>query len=293
MDFSTILELYYSHLKSTRTVKEYSYIINLFETFTTKNFLDCNQEDALSFSKHMAGLAAAGEISRKTYYSRISVLNSISSYIENNNLIPDYHNIFKRIIVLIDNEHVTVSDLPDFHDLSCILEAAKSNLRDFTIFSLCIKCGLSCSQLCSLNEESLLYDNENKLSGLRIISGRNYNDILLPDDICAILTSYLSEFAIDNDSLFKNSHGKPLKIRTLQRILQKYVVECKGRLNRSNITFQQLRHAAIFYMKHGGASDEDIAKYTDLSVRTILRYNKISEGLPDAATNSVLSINYQ
>lgn len=293
MDFDTIFSLYSSRFKNTRTVQNYISVIEKLRTVTGKDFLDCTADDAAFFCKELERQQLEGRISYNTCYARISMLSSIGEYIEKEQLIAGYTNVFSSSrIAWIDNDIKHV-DLPLLADLEIIMEAARLNCRDFTILSLVIKCGLSLSELHNLNTDCLLYDHDSVIAGLRISSGKSCVDIVLPDDVAHILSLYMASMAFPaGSSLFRNTRGNALSIRSFQRMLAKYVDDCSSQLIRKDINFRQLRHLAIYYMKQGGASQSDIAAYTGLTEKTITRYNKLSSDCAaDAASYSVLSVN--
>lgn len=292
---NTIWPAFIQKFRSVRSVDNYRYILNDFYRFTGRSFELCQTSDAKEYDKYLEQLEYATDsrkIKHSTHVEKISTLRSIGDFIESCNFIPGYENPFNQVIVKAVEPDLASNDIPTVEDLERLFNAATDSPMDFLLFLLAGKCALSISQICALTMNDLAENLDGELSGLILRNGRYSHTILLPDDVLAALKNYL-DVKSPSDSLFVNKRHTPLKKRDLQRIIKRYTEKLSDELYMPGLTFQDLRHAAIKYMKIGGATDEEIAQYTGISTPGMFsRYNKISEEDMDYAVSySVLSVN--
>lgn len=291
----TIWPAFCQKLKTDDSRNNYKYILDDFMRFTGMSFELCDASQAKAYDEYLVKLEVSeGEtrIKHSTHVARISCLRSIADFILKCNFVPGYDNPFNHIVVKGVEQTIEYQDMPTIEDMEILFQASKNTPMDFLIFLLAGKCGLSTSQICSLKMTDLTMNEDNKLSGLTIRKGKYSHVILLPDDVLSALHTYLNTKE-PSESLFVNKRHNPLSERDLQRMLKKYLSSLGDRLYKKNFTISELRHAAVKYMKIGGATDSEIADYTGIATPNMYqRYNKISSDEMDrAVTYSVLSVN--
>lgn len=292
---NTIWPAFSQKLKSDKSCNNYRSIVNDFCRFTEKSFEHGSKDDALMYDKHLSELEysdGASHIRHSTHVARISCLRSLSDFIVKCNFIDNYENPFLYIVIKAENPDLTDYDIPTIEDLELLFDAAASSPRDFLIFLLAGKCALSTSQICNLKLSDIAFDENDKLSGLTLRDGRYSHTILLPDDVLSALQNYL-DCKAPSESLFINKRKTPLKPRDLQRMVKNYTFMLNSSLYKKNLTLEELRHAAIKYMRIGNATNEEIAFYTGACTPGMYsRYNKVSrEDMAQAASYSILSVN--
>lgn len=292
---NTIWPAFCQKLKSSDSRDNYKYILDDFYRFTGLSYELCTKDNALAYDRHLERLEyqdGKNKIKHSTHVARISCLRSVGDFISKCNFIPDYENPFLYVIVKAVDAELNDTDIPSIEDMEYLFRAAENSPRDFLIFLLAGKCALSTSQICALKMTDLAMNEDGKLSGLTIRNGNYSHTILLPDDVLVALHRYL-EIREPSEQLFINKRHTKLKERDLQRLLKKYTSELRDVLCKKDFTISELKHAAVKYMRIGGATDEEIAKYTGaVTPGMFTRYNKVSdEDMDKAVSYSVLSVN--
>ena len=84
-----------------------------------------------------------------------------------------------------------------------------------------------------------------------------------------------------SEYLFSNKKGNQLRIRDLERLYKKYVLDNMDQ----QYTLQDLRNAAVVYMLKGGASSGMVADYINIDYGWMHRYNTAVSKLELAAVD--------
>lgn len=296
----TIWPGYIQKFKTERTIQNYGYIVDAFIRYNGKSFELANEDDAKSYEAYLSRLTKLDSTDKQhinitTYSSNLSVLRSLSDFILKCNFIENYKNIFQNIKNPVIDTEIRWKDMPLIEDLEVLFEAAKESTRDFLIFSLAAKCALSTSQITKLRTDDIVHDKDGRITGLCIKSGKfsSFN-IALPEDVKKTVERYMSSIN-HAGPLFLNSQDRGLNSKALQRLLKSYLDrnDVSDRLHRKDFTLQEMRHAAIKYMKIGEVDEADIAKYIGMAnANNLARYRTVTdEEMEQAAKYSVLSVN--
>lgn len=296
-EFINTIWIFFRTKLSGRTQKEYFAVIKNFSKLTGRDPLKINREAVSKYTDYIKEKLESGRLSYTTAQMRISVMRTICEYIRfiMNEKGYEYFNYFNDISLPDIDKTIKEEMLPTVNELNYILEQAKKDNNDmvFIIFSLIIKCGLTSSEISSLNVEYIMLDINNNFC-INFPSKKGVTRIIkLPDDISDLIDSYISTNAIYEGALFYNKRKTRLKVRDAERILNKYIKRgIENKKIKKHFTMQSMRHAAIQYMLKGGASEEAVADYTGITTKWMPRYRRIvnSSLLSDAADYNIIEI---
>lgn len=290
---NTIWPAYIQKFKSKKSISNYRRAVDFFFEFTGVSFEDATKKMAIQYDEYLTKLenAETGKIKHNTHISRLYMLRSVGDFISKCNFIENYQNPFEDMVIEKLNIDLTSNDIPLLHDMEILFEAARNNPRDFLIFMLAAKCGLTTGEILSLRINSIIY-SEGEPIGLAIKKNNYTRSIMIPDDVKEALVEYLNCYDLTNELFLNTKRNTPLAERGLQRILKEYVNNIAPLINSRNITLSDMRHAAVKYMKMGGAEDAQIASYMgNKSVDMYSRYNNVSyNDLEKGISYSLLSI---
>ncbi len=168
----------------------------------------------------------------------------------------------------------------------------ENRLRDYTILTLFLNCGMRLAELCGLSFSSLADD----LSWIRVLGKGSKERVLYLNDACrAALSEYLvlrrSMKSRDQDALFLNRSGNRLGHQGVQLLVQKYL-NLAG-LSAGHYSVHKLRHTAATLMYSTGNVDVRVLKdilgheqlnttqiYTHVSdsqMRDAMQFNPLSD----------------
>lgn len=289
----TIWPAFSAKLRSAKSIVNYQAAIKEFSEFTGVSFELTTIKHVSDYEMYLTKLEQNDKkIKTSTHASKMFRLKSVADFIEECHLISDYNNPFRDIKIDTPEWMLSDKDMPLLHDLEILLESAKENTRDFLIFMLAAKCGLTTGEILNLTIDDLIFDENRKVISLNIRKPRFSRNILIPDDISNIISEYLSTFEGEKE-LFLNSRNKPVTEKYLQRLIGSYMDKLSDELSGRRMTLTDLRHAAIKYMKMGGASNEEIAAYIgNVNAYMLSRYDEVSyNNMEKGIKYSVLSVN--
>lgn len=271
---------FYEANLSERTRRNYYNVVKGYIKLVGHTPLILTDNDVNKYYLYLENRLKRGQLSYSTVQMRISVMKSLCEYIrhrENSNG-KEYINYFNNIILPDKDKTITEEQLPDIEELNALLELVryKADETAYMIFSLILKCGLTASEISSLDFEFLAADKNNNLY-INLPARRKISRIIkLPDDISRIFAQYLDNCNRISGAIFLNHRGTRIKVRDAERLLKKYIQEGieLGNIKHS-FTMQDMRLCAVKYMLLGGADSDKVADYTGITTRWMSRYRRL------------------
>ena len=265
-DFLVFLEVEKGY--SAKTIREYSYDLQMFENFNEDKSLEkCTTTDLRRFFLHLK---------RDKSYAPRSLHRKICS-------LKSFYKFLKKEAFISANpaENIESPKIPKSLPKTITIEEAftllnaPKNIRDKTVLYLLYGTGMRVSELSDLNIKNL--DLKNRL--IRIVEGKGGKDriIPLPDLIIPIIEEYLVSRRKDTDSpaLILNRSGQRLTSRSIQRLVKKYKEQAN--FQEKKVTPHTLRHA---FATHLLANSVDIRVIQELlghaSLSTTQLYTHVS-----------------
>lgn len=296
------IELFINYLrikqKSENTIKSYKVDLCMFYDFllskhnfnkVTPKYLDeislSELDEFLSYSKDKKSVASSTQNRRKSSLQAYFKYLAEYDYIKNNiSLRLQAPKIEKRLPV-----YMTLNESKQ------LLNTIDDNIRDKTIITLFLNCGLRLSELISINTSDISFETKT----MKIVGkGDKQRTIYLNDACIRILQEYLQERKefqkqIKNkeskNALFLNRYGGRISKVGVERIVKKYIEQLG--LDK-HITPHKLRHTfATIMFKYGNV---DIRKLQEIlghsNVNTTTIYTHVDdEQLHDAVQNNPLN----
>lgn len=138
---------------------------------------------------------------------------------------------------------------------------SKNRLRDYTILTLFLNCGLRLSELVGIS----INDIDAEIASLRVIGkGRKERTVYLNDACQSALTSYLSERLSskhknpNEKALFLSRLDQRISAKTVQAMVYKYLR--RAGLESKQYSVHKLRHTAATLMYQSGQVDVRVLK---------------------------------
>ena len=178
---------------------------------------------------------------------------------------------------------------PSIKQMNTVLSATEDDIMMFTIISICFRCALTVSEICNLKFSDVVEEDLGRLCFI-VKGSKSPRVVKIPDDVKEILFRYVDQYP-GEDFLFRNSKNQKLLTRTLQYRLRS--IMDRADLSKT-FTFQDIRNAAIIYMRQGGVTNADLVKYAGLSSeKWVSRFDGVIDGLDLAPCDySHISIKY-
>lgn len=271
---------FYEATLSVGTRKNYYNVVKGYIKIVGKEPLNLTFEDTEKYCKYLETRITSGRLSYSTALMRISVMRSLCEYIRHRlNLSgKNYINYFNEITLAEPDKNISNEQLPSEEELNNLLNTINDSKDSMTflICSLVLKCGLTTSEISSLEAEYILLDNNNSLCIQFPAKKKITRIIKLPTDISQLVLMYMENNQIFSGPLFYNKHHTKLKVRDAERLLKKYIKQCleRGVINQE-FTMQTMRHAAIKYMLLGGVGEDEVAEYCGITTKWMSRYRKV------------------
>ena len=170
---------------------------------------------------------------------------------------------------------------------------SRNTVRDYTIITLFLNCGMRVSELCGINVSDL----DSSLRSLRVVGKGNKERIIYLNDACrASLSEYLSlrngekYKSVAEKALFLSEQNNRMGVKSVQWMVYKYL-EMAGYGSR-HLSVHKLRHTAATLMYQSGAVDvrvlKDILGHEQLNTTQI--YTHVSnKNMEDAMQMNPLS----
>ncbi len=253
---------------SPKTIREYSYDLQMFNTFNSERSIEMRTTtDLRRFFLHLK---------REKKYSPRSLHRKICS-------LKSFYKFLKKEAFISTNPAENIESpkipksLPKTISVEETLQLLRTpdNIRDRTILFLLYGTGMRVSELSNLNVDCVDLDNRM----LRIIGGKGNKDRLipLPDVLIPIIEEYLENRRQDSSTsaLILNRSGDRLTSRSIQRLVKKYREQAN--LQDKKLTPHTLRHA---FATHLLANSVDIRVIQELlghaSLSTTQLYTHVS-----------------
>lgn len=273
----TIWSSFSINLKSTRTKDNYYSTLCMICDFTKCDFLDITRSQAQNYFDSL--LEPRGDkkrLSLTTVQSRLSMLSSIATYIEENKKNFNLDNSFSNIYLYINlpelSDYLKPDNIPTIKELNSILKASSSDPMMYLIFALVIKCGFTASEVCKIKQSHVVEDKAGRFC-VEIHEKNKTRYVKLSEDLVKIFLDYPKP---SGEYLFYNARGLNLKVRNLELYVRKYVSLAGVS---KNYTLQDIRNAAICYLKASGVDDISVSKYVGVEGRWMYRYDYVLEEL--------------
>lgn len=195
---------------------------------------------------------------------KLSAIRSLYKY-----LTQKTHQLDKNPAADIDSPRLKKS-LPKHltvNESIALLEAVKNNtenkhrIRDYTIITMFLNCGMRLSELCSINFSDL----DPELRSLRVVGKGSKERIIYLNDACrAALNDYIPVRLAEHtegqreSALFISSRGQRISNKTVQYLVKKHLGEAG--LEYKHLSTHKLRHTAATLMYQSGQVDIRVLK---------------------------------
>lgn len=297
-EFINKIWVYFETNLTTRTRKEYWNVVNLFTNCVGHDPYELTLQDANKFYRYLLDRINNQTLSYTTGVMRYSVMRSICDFIKNYKTShgENYTNYFRDFTIPEQDKTINEADLPTLKEIDKVLNKALecNDYRAFTIFSLCLKLGLTNTEVCHLQYENIAVVDDSHLA-ITLPPAKRITRILgLDKDISKILDKYIKEYQVSSGALFYNNRKNPIKMRDTERLLLKYIDLINEEEDNSvrPFTMQSLRHVAFIMMLKGGASNNSVAKFGGITTKWMGRYERLvgKESVDMTGALSILSI---
>lgn len=227
--------------KASATLEKYMRDIKTFSEWSSGSELD--KRKVLDYKEYLIGKFAPASVN--------SVLSSLNSFFEFNNwyeLKVKMLKIQKQIFAQKDKELSKV-------EYERLLDAAKakSNQKLYLLMQTICSSGIRVSELQYITVEAI------KLRKATINCKGKMRIVILPKELCRMLTEYAKTQNITSGSVFVTKTGKPLDRSTIWKMMKAL---CKSaRVSKNKVFPHNLRHlfARTFYMLQ-----KDIVRLADI-----------------------------
>jgi site-specific recombinase XerD len=267
-------------LKNKRAHQNYYSIVCMLCDNAKSDFLDLSPALAQSyFDSLTTQKPKKRRIALSTIQSRLSAMRSISSYILENREKYDISTSYTNVFLFIDipplDENVKREDIPTVKELNDILISSSEDAMMFLIFSMVIRCGFAASEICKMKVSQICEDAANNFS-VTFHEKNRTRYVKLPEDVVMVLLDYRRFIKVSQEYMFYNKKGHVLKVRNLETLVRKYVSLAGVS---KYYTIQDIRNAAVCYMKASGADDISIANFIGIEARWMYRYDYVVKEL--------------
>lgn len=321
-EFNDKIWIYFETNLKARTRKEYYNVVAHFTKCVGHDPYYLTLEDTKTFYEDLLNKINKEKLSYSTAVMRYSVMRSICDFIENYKINhgEEYTNYFKEFSLPEQDKTIKEKDLPSLKEIDLVLNKCLecNDYKAFTIFSLCLKLGLTNTEVCHLAFENVLLVDDEHLAISLTSSGNSSRKITrileLDKDLSEILDKYIKDYEITAGPLFYNNRGNQIKMRDTERLLLKYIdmintegseaVKASPKTEAKTIkaskksdtklvikpfTMQSLRHIAMIMLLKGNVSKENVAKFGGITTKWMNRYERIVNK-NDVDTNGEMSV---
>ena len=244
---------------SPRTVKTYLYQNQLFLNYTNKKSNEINEDDIKNYLAYILS-------DKKLTHSTVALIKASLKFY--------YDEILKKNIVNFKTPKLA-RKLPEIltkDEVKRLLEQL-NHTKSRILIKLLYSSGIRLSECLSLKAEDL--EMSDKIGWVRSGKGGKDRMFILSEDVCKDLSNYFNERNISSGAIFKNSKGKNLSPRNVQKIVKKAAQ--KAGINK-NITPHKLRHSFATHLLEAGTDIRIIQELLGHSnLQTTQIYTKASQ----------------
>jgi site-specific recombinase XerD len=250
---------------SSTTIRNYVYII--------KDFL--RSFDYPDYENVKGYFSKKTDITKNSRATQIRILRSFAKFIQKeyklNFEVPDVPKATKTLPIFLTKPEV-----------SRLLSASKTNIRDLSILAFIIFTGVRVSELVNLKLENVdLNENYIRVKG----KGEKERMIPLTAGVSRLLVNYLSIRRIDSEYLFINKYGDKFTPLSIQLLVRKYTN--KAQINK-RITPHKLRHTFATLALEAGVSPITISELLGhSSLNTTMKYTHVTNRLTKDAVRRI------
>jgi len=266
-----LIEKYRSFMEmrgySYTTIRNYIYIINDF----LKKF---ELPDEESVEKYFEGKTTISKNSRAT---QTRILRSFGKFIQRKYkidfMLPEAPRVGKTLPVFLSKKEVTK-----------LLNAARKNLRDFTIISFIIYTGVRVNELTNVH----ISDIDFYQSAVRVV-GKGSKERIIPiaGELLELIKKYLQSRKIKGKYLFINRFGEKLSSLSIQIIVKKYT---EAAHIKKHVTPHKLRHTFATLALESGVSPITISELLGhSSLNTTMKYTHVTNKLSEEAVKKIVN----
>jgi len=316
--FSPILQEYASYKLaiqgcSQKTVDEYMLDLRTFFRFViaTKQNIDPNSEDFLNIDIHIIDLEFIKSIKTEDVYSflmytgttrknmwsakarKLSAIKTLYKYLVNKRCLMDNNPVAN---IESPKPKKTLPKVLTLEESLSLLNAVKNDkeskttVRDYTIITLFLNCGMRVSELTGIN----LSDIDSQMRSLRVIGKGSKERIIYLNSACiSALSEYIeirknSKYEKLNErALFLSKQYKRISVKTVQWLVYKYL-DMAG-LESKHYSVHKLRHTAATLMYQSGEVDVRVLK--DILGHEQLNTTQIYTHVSDAQMENAMEQN--
>ena len=284
-----LLDDFCSSLKSAKSKKNYSSVIEQFCDVTGKDFLKAGLPDFLMYCDNLDAARRKGVYTYKTACFKHNVLYLFSHYIDMHGTeygVNDFRNNMIKIPKPAADSFVAPQSVPTIEQLDKIYNVAKKNPMMHAIIALVNKCGLTSKQITMIRKSNFIIDANQNVGIILQFQFASNRYIKVPDDVVKILNNWM-EFRNgtypnnNSEYMFLNADGGQLCIRSLQIRVSKIMNEAFGPTEKK-FSLQDLRNLSAVLMIKGGADKDEVADYLGINAKWIQRYSKAVDSYIDA-----------
>ena len=266
-----LIEKYRSFMEmrgySYSTIRNYLYIINDF----LKKF---ELPDEESVEKYFESKKAISKNSRAT---QTRIFRSFGKFIQRKYKVdfplPEAPRIGKTLPVFLSKKEVAK-----------LLNAAKDNLRDFTIISFIIYTGVRVNELTNIRVSDIdFYQSTVRVTG----KGDKERIIPIAEELLNLIKKYLQNRKSREGYLFINRFGEKLSSLSIQIIVKKYGQKAHIK---KHITPHKLRHTFATLALESGVSPITISELLGhSSLNTTMKYTHVTNRLSEEAIKKIVN----
>lgn len=245
--------------KSPHTIEAYTRVLEDFFAKNRKNPGDVTQEDVEIYLV---------DLKENKKYSSASLALSFS-------VLKNFFNTFLKHGIILDlKPPKTTRKLPVVltkEEVKKLIESARSTKHKAILQTL--YCGLRVSECASLKKNDL--DFENRRATVRSGKGGKDRATRISNELIGLLNEYLAERKDNSEYLFVKSNGKPLTVRSMQKLVE----VCAERAGiKKKVSAHKLRHSFATHLLESGVDIryiQTLLGHSDLSTTQI--YTHVSE----------------
>jgi len=261
-----LLSNYLKYLKlnknlSTFTIRNYSNDLNDFYTYMNKNNITNEKKITKIIIREYLSSLIEKKYKKKSIARKLSIIRSYLRYLKSKNIITENH----AELIHAPKSTKTLPKIIEKKEMSKLLETPKYNYqngtRDQAILEIFYSTGIRVSEMHKIDLNHIDHNQQN----IRIFGkGSKYRLVLFGEKCEKSIKNYIkysrNKIKSNNltNALFLNKYGSRLSVRSIQRIVKKYMLMAGIK---NNLHTHSLRHTFATHLIEEGA---DIKVVQDL-----------------------------